>query len=198
MKAPARRLAPLALAPVLAALLAGCAGTGADFPGGVEEGPRRDDKAFGTACPQIAPGTADAKALAAAKALQTIRSTPQLSEFAVLVKNAKAEDMFASMQNVTVFVPVNAAFAKLSDERRKALVEPQAAGDTVRSLIVAQDLTREDLGAGASHPTLQDGVQLRAAARDGNVTVDGAQVVCGSVTTADARLHLLDALPDLG
>ncbi len=30
------------------------------------------------------------------------------------------------------------------------------------------------------------------------MTVDGARVVCGSVTTKDARLHLLDALPAEG
>ncbi|MEU7578525.1 fasciclin domain-containing protein [Streptomyces sp. NPDC041068] len=198
MNASMRRLAP---AGALLALftLAGCAGTGARFPGGAyEEGPRRDDKAFGESCPQVAPGTADAAALAESRALDAIRRTPQLSDFAALVKTAKADDMFASMQNVTVFVPTDAAFEALPAERRKELADPKAAGDTIRSLIVAQDLTKEDLGTGQSHPTLQEGVQLHTRAAAGGVTVDGAEVVCGSVTTSDARLHLLGALPGVG
>ncbi|MFI6644264.1 fasciclin domain-containing protein [Streptomyces sp. NPDC050504] len=191
-----KALVRAALVALVLVPLAGCAGSDARFPGGYEEGPRRDDKAFGSACPQVAPGTADAAKLAKSRALAAIRSMPQLSEFAALVKTAKAEDMFASMQNVTVFVPTDEGFAALPEARRKELAQPRAAGDLIRSLVVAQDLTKEDLAAGRSYPSLQEGVQVRAAAAPGGATVDGADVVCGSVTTSDARLHLLSALPD--
>ncbi|MFE0172405.1 fasciclin domain-containing protein [Streptomyces sp. NPDC059002] len=199
-RTPAARRAPGPAATLLALLtLSGCAWHGGGFPGGAVEGPRRDDKAFGPACPQVAPGTANAAALEKTSVLAAIRSMPQLSELTALVKEAKAEDMFRSMQNVTVFAPTDAAFDKLTEQRRKAIAEPGKAGDTVRSLIVAQDLTREDLAAGQAYPTLQDGVQVRSATTaGGGVAVDGAEVVCGSVTTKDARLHLLDALPAEG
>ncbi|WP_206188662.1 fasciclin domain-containing protein, partial [Streptomyces kanamyceticus] len=86
------------------------------------------------ACPEVAPGAANAAALGKTPVLAAIDSMPQLSGFAALVKDAKAEDMFRSMQNVTVFAPTDAAFGKLPAERRKALARPREAGDTVRSL----------------------------------------------------------------
>ncbi|ATL29166.1 fasciclin domain-containing protein [Streptomyces formicae] len=190
MKASPRRTAVLALSLLFALpAVAGCAGSTAQFPGSAVEGPRRDDKAFGAQCPEAV------RNASGMRALDAVGRMPRLSRFAALVDRAGAADMFASMQNVTVFVPTNEAFGKLPADRREELTEPKGAGDAVRSLVVAQDLTKDDLAAGRAYPTLQEGVEVRTAAADGGATVGGARVVCGSVTTKDARLHLLDALP---
>ena len=175
--------------------LAGCVGANTgSFPGAMVVA-RRVDMPFGASCAAVVPGGAPAlAALAKLKVLPALDQVPDLSQFAALIKTAKAQDMFESMENVTVFVPTNAAFAALPADQQQKLLDPTAAGVEVRSLIVAQDLTRSDL-TNQSYPTLNQGTNLQISNTDGNLTVNGAPLSCGSVTTVDTRLHLLDAFP---
>jgi uncharacterized surface protein with fasciclin (FAS1) repeats len=178
--------------------LAGCAaadtGTG-DFPG-VMAVARRVDTPFGASCGSEVPGGAQAlTALGKLKALEALDRLPEVSRFAALVRTAKAQDMFESMEDVTVFVPTNAAFDLLTPVQQQKLTDPTAAGVEVRSLIVAQDLTRSDL-TNQIYPTLYQGTNLHIVNVRGKITVSGAPLSCGSVTTAATRMHLLDAFPD--
>lgn len=192
------RARDLGLATVLIALtlpLAGCVGADSGtFPGAMVVA-RRVDQPFGASCDTVVPGGAPGvAALAKLKVLPALDQVPDLSRFADLIKTAKAQDMFESMQNVTVFVPVNAAFDQLPADQQQKLADPATASALVRSLIVAQDLTRSDL-TNQTYPSLEQGATVQVATNAGTITVNGAPVVCGSVTTADARLHLLETVP---
>lgn len=175
--------------------LAGCVGSNSgSFPGAMVVA-RRVDMPFGASCDAVVPGGAPALAgLAKLKVLPALDQVPDLSRFDALIKTAKAQDMFESMENVTVFVPTNAAFEALPADQQQKLLDPTAAGVEVRSLIVAQDLTRSDL-TDQSYPTLNQGTSLQISSSNGNLTVNGAPLSCGSVTTVDTRLHLLGAFP---
>ncbi|MFG3054813.1 fasciclin domain-containing protein [Kitasatospora sp. NPDC048239] len=128
--------------------------------------------------------------------LSAIDQTKDLTTMSALIKTAKAKDLFDLMDNVTVFTPNDAAFAKLPEEQRKALGTQAGASDLLRRLIVVRDLRKTDL-ADKSHTSLQ-GAVLKATGGGDEYRIGGAQVVCGSIRTANARLAVLDQVPASG
>ncbi|MFF2073564.1 fasciclin domain-containing protein [Kitasatospora sp. NPDC058162] len=184
----------VALALVLAPL-AGCGGV--DAPGPVAVAPPPPEKAFGQACaalPGEGPGSLDA--MRGMPVLTAIDQTKDLAQLSALVKTAKAKDIFDSMENVTVFAPNDAAFAKLTDDQKKTLATQQGAGDLVRKLIVVRDLRKDDL-QDKQYNSLQ-GAVIKAAGSGEDYRIGGAQVLCGSIRTANARLAILDTVPAFG
>ncbi|MFD8086384.1 fasciclin domain-containing protein [Kitasatospora sp. NPDC059722] len=182
----------LALAP-----LAGCSGVGVGGAGPVAVAPPPPEKAFGQACaamPGQGPGSLDA--MGGTPVLTAVDQAKDLSQLSALVKTAKAKDIFDSMENVTVFAPNDAAFAKLPEDQKKALATQQGAGDLVRKLIVVRDLRKDDL-QDKQYNTLQ-GAVIKATGSGEDYRIGGAQVLCGSIKTANARLAILDTVPAFG
>ncbi|MDY0813140.1 fasciclin domain-containing protein [Kitasatospora purpeofusca] len=184
----------LAVAP-----LAGCGGVdaGTGGPGPVAVAPPPPEKVFGQACaamPGDGPGSLDA--MGRLPVLGAIDQTKDLSQLSALVKTAKAKDIFDSMENVTVFAPNDAAFAKLGEDQKKALATQQGAGDLVRKLIVVRDLRKGDL-QDKQYTSLQ-GAAIKATGSGEDYRIGGAQVLCGSIRTANARLAILDTVPVFG
>ncbi|GAA1956094.1 fasciclin domain-containing protein [Kitasatospora viridis] len=180
----------LALAP-----LAGCAG--ADGAAPAIAGPPPPETAFGQDCASLpGDGPGSLASMGALPVLDAIDQAKDLTQLSALVKTAKAKDIFDSMDNVTVFAPNDAAFAKLTDDQKKALTTQQGAGDLVRKLIVVRDLRRADL-QGKQYNSLQ-GAVLDATGKDDDLRVGGARLLCGSIKTTNARLELLDQVPAFG
>ncbi|MEV7023405.1 fasciclin domain-containing protein [Kitasatospora sp. NPDC093558] len=182
----------LALAP-----LTGCSGVGVGGAGPVAVAPPPPEKAFGQACAALSgngPGSADG--MGSTPLLTAIDQTKDLSQLSALVKTAKAKDIFDSMENVTVFAPNDAAFAKLPEDQKKALATQPGAGDLVRKLIVVRDLRKDDL-QDKQYNTLQ-GAVIKATGSGEDYRIGGAQVLCGSIKTANARLAILDTVPAFG
>ncbi|GHF39414.1 hypothetical protein GCM10018790_16530 [Kitasatospora xanthocidica] len=193
------RPAVLAALALVLAPLAGCGGVGAgvDGAGPVAVAPPPPEKAFGQACaalPGEGPGSPDG--MGGMPVLTAVDQTKDLSQLSALVKTAKAKDIFDSMENVTVFAPNDAAFAKLPEDQKKALATQQGAGDLVRKLIVVRDLRKGDL-EDKQYNTLQ-GVVIKATGSGEDYRIGGAQVLCGSIKTANARLAILDTVPAFG
>ncbi|WP_051966438.1 fasciclin domain-containing protein [Kitasatospora mediocidica] len=182
----------LAVGIVLAAVtLSGCAGYGEESADRAGPPP---DKPFGQTCTQLpADGPGSMDSMGGIPVLAAIEQTKDLSTLAGLIKTAKAKDLFDSMDNVTVFAPTDEAFAKLPDAQRKTLGDQAAASDLLRRLIVVRDLHKSDL---ADHDyTSVQGAVLKATGSGDDYRVGGAQVLCGSIKTSNARLAMLDQVP---
>ncbi|MFD7450633.1 fasciclin domain-containing protein [Kitasatospora sp. NPDC059827] len=186
----------VALAFVLAPL-AGCSGAGVSGAGPVAVAPPPPEKAFGQACAALpGQGAGSLEAMGGTPVLTAIDQTKDLSQLSTLVKTAKAKDIFDSMENVTVFAPNDAAFAKLTEDQKKTLGTQQGAGDLVRKLIVVRDLRKDDL-QDKQYNSLQ-GAVIKASGSGEDYRIGGAQVLCGSIKTANARLAILDTVPAFG
>ncbi|MEV7596905.1 fasciclin domain-containing protein [Kitasatospora sp. NPDC089797] len=195
---PSRPLGPAALlagAVIVFAPLTGCSG-GVDAPGPVVAAPPPPEKAFGQACTALSGNGGGLDALGGQPVLTAIDQTKDLGQLSALIKTAKAKDIFDSMENVTVFAPNDAAFAKLTEDQKKPLATQQGAGDLVRKLIVVRDLRKDDL-QDKQYTSLQ-GAVIKAAGSGEDYRIGGAQVLCGSIKTANARLAVLDTVPSFG
>ncbi|MBA3233130.1 MAG: fasciclin domain-containing protein [Propionibacteriales bacterium] len=95
---------------------------------------------------------------------------------------------------LTVFAPVDDAFAKLPPATVKALSKP-AGAETLSKILtyhVVPGQIAPDKIAGP-HKTLE-GEELTVEGSGDNLTVEGAQVICGGVTTANATVYLIDTV----
>jgi uncharacterized surface protein with fasciclin (FAS1) repeats len=94
----------------------------------------------------------------------------------------------------TVFAPVDDAFAKLPAAKLAALAKPGKA-DTLTKLltshVVAGQLSPGQIDG--THETLAGGSVTVTGSGD-DITVDGAKVICGGITTSNATVYLLDTV----
>ncbi|MFF7635430.1 fasciclin domain-containing protein [Kitasatospora sp. NPDC008050] len=195
MPRPTTRPALLAVLALALVPLAGCAG--ADKSPVAAGGPPPPEKPVGQSCaalPADGPGSLDS--MGGIPVLSAIEQSKDLTALARLVKTAKAKDVFDSMDNVTVFAPDDAAFAKLPDDQRKALDTQPGASDLLRKLIVVRDLKKNDL-TDEAYTSLQ-GAVLKATGTGDDYRIGGARVLCGSIRTSNARLATLDQIPAFG
>ncbi|MFY9913948.1 MAG: fasciclin domain-containing protein [Nocardioidaceae bacterium] len=94
----------------------------------------------------------------------------------------------------TVFAPVDDAFAKLPKATVAALAKP-ANSDTLTSILTYHVLPGQiapDKIVG-SHTTVQ-GEDLKVTGSGDNLQVNGANVICGGVQTANATVYLIDGV----
>jgi len=148
---------------------------------------------FGAACSTVpASGPGSLEALAQDPVATAAANTPELSTLVTAVKKADLVDTLNSAQGITVFAPVNDAFAALPKATLdKALGDPKGLLTTVLTYHVVQGQLAPDQLAG-SHETLQgDTLQVTGSGED--FTVNGnSGVVCGNIQTANATVYLID------
>src|ERR671912_132381 len=148
---------------------------------------------FGAACstvPATGPGSLDA--LAQDPVATAASNTPELSTLVTAVKQADLVDTLNTAQGITVFAPVNDAFAAVPKATLdKALGDPDGLLTTVLTYHVVQGQLAPDQLAG-SHTTLQGGT-LQVTGSGENFKVNGnSGVVCGNIKTANATVYLID------
>ena len=95
----------------------------------------------------------------------------------------------------TVFVPVDDAFAQLPKATVKTLSTPKGADtlSTVLTYHVVPEQRFSDQIAGKTLETVQGGT-VKVTGSGDNLKVNGANVVCGGVKTANATVYLIDAV----
>src|ERR687898_1037144 len=148
---------------------------------------------FGAACstvPATGPGSLDA--LAQDPVATAASNTPELSTLVTAVTKANLADTLNSAQGITVFAPVNDAFAAVPKPTLdKALGDPNGLLTTVLTYHVVPGQLAPDQLAG-SHKTLQGGtIQVTGSGED--FTINGnSGVVCGNIKTANATVYLID------
>jgi uncharacterized surface protein with fasciclin (FAS1) repeats len=148
---------------------------------------------FGAACSTVpASGAGSLDAMAQDPVATAASNTPELSTLVTAVKKADLVDTLNSAQGITVFAPVNDAFAAVPKPTLdKALGDPKGLLTTVLTYhVVPGQLTPDQLAG--SHKTLQGStIQVSGSGQDFNVN-GTSSVVCGNIQTANATVYLID------
>ncbi|MDO8308736.1 MAG: fasciclin domain-containing protein [Actinomycetota bacterium] len=153
------------------------------------------DQVFGAACatvPTDGPGSFDG--MATDPVATAASNNPALSTLVTAVSAAGLVDSLNSADGITVFAPVNDAFAAMDQATLdKALADPTGLLTTVLTYhVVAGQLAPDQLAG--THETLQGGT-LEVMGSGEEFTVNGsAMVVCGNVPTANATVYLIDGV----
>jgi uncharacterized surface protein with fasciclin (FAS1) repeats len=94
----------------------------------------------------------------------------------------------------TVFAPVDDAFAKLDPATVETLKTPEGAATLTSVLtyhVIPGQLSPSDIVG--THTTVQ-GADLEVTGSGDNLMVNGANVICGGVKTANATVYLIDSV----
>jgi uncharacterized surface protein with fasciclin (FAS1) repeats len=156
---------------------------------------------FGAGCSSVpATGPGSFAAMNGAPVATAAASTPDLASLAKAVAAANLADSLNSQQNVTVFAPVNAAFAALPAGQVNALLADVPRLTAVLTHHVVQGRLGPDRLAG-QHIALDNGTVTVAGsgekftiAADQTLSGKPATVVCGNVQTANATVYFVDQL----
>ncbi|WP_130797806.1 fasciclin domain-containing protein [Streptomyces otsuchiensis] len=149
---------------------------------------------FGAACsgvPTDGPGSFEG--MAQDPVATAASNNEDLATLVTAVDAAGLVDTLNDADALTVFAPVNDAFAEIPEEDLNALLEDQdALTDVLTYHVVGERLAPEDLDG--THDTLQ-GETLTVAGSGEDFTVnDNATVVCGNVQTANATVYIIDSV----
>jgi uncharacterized surface protein with fasciclin (FAS1) repeats len=95
----------------------------------------------------------------------------------------------------TVFAPVDDAFAKLPKATVKTLSTPKGA-ETLSTVLTYHVVPEQMLPSEIEGKTLKtvQGDTLKVTGSGDNLQVNGANVICGGVKTANATVYLIDAV----
>lgn len=148
---------------------------------------------FGSGCAAVPKdGKGSFKGMATDPVATAASNNPLLSTLVGAVKSAGLVDTLNSAQDITVFAPVNDAFAKVDPATmKKAMADPKGLLTKVlTNHVVPGKLTPADLAG--THKTLGGGtITVKGSGED--FTVNGkAKVICGNVTTANATVYIID------
>lgn len=121
-------------------------------------------------------------------------NNPELSTLVTAVKQAGLVDTLNNAENITVFAPTNAAFAKIPKaDLDKVLADKAMLTDILTYHVVGQKLTPKQLENG-SFETLQKGRLTTEGSGESFTVNDSAKVVCGNVPTANATVYIVDTV----
>jgi uncharacterized surface protein with fasciclin (FAS1) repeats len=148
---------------------------------------------FGPACsavPATGPGSFDG--MAAVPVATAASANPALSTLVTAVKAAGLVDTLNTAQGITVFAPTNAAFAKIPADTLNAVLADKAKLTKILTYHVVSGRLSPDQLAG-THTTLEGGT-LTVTGSGQSFQVNGANVVCGNVQTANATVYIIDTV----
>lgn len=120
---------------------------------------------------------------------------PALSTLVAAVQKAGLVDTLNNAQNITVFAPTNAAFAKIPKaDLDKVLADKATLTKILTYHVVGQPVKApEALGKG-TYTTLEKGTLTTSGSGETYKVNDKANVVCGNVTTANATVQIIDTV----
>ena len=150
---------------------------------------------FGPACASVPKsGAGSFTGMSTAPVATAASANPVLSTLVAAVKAAGLVDTLNSASNITVFAPDNAAFAKIPAATLKSVLANKAELTKILTYHVASGhQTPADLASGMAIKTLEGG-DVMPAMKNGSYTVNGANVVCGNVQTANATVYIIDTV----
>ncbi|MDZ5661171.1 fasciclin domain-containing protein [Nocardioides sp. S-58] len=119
-------------------------------------------------------------------------NNPLLKTLVAAVTEADLVDTLNSAEALTVFAPTDDAFAKIPKKDLNALLADKEALTTVLTHhVVAGQLSPEDVAG--EHETLA-GDMITVEGEGEEFTAEGAAVVCGNVSTANATVYVIDSV----
>ena len=130
--------------------------------------------------------------MATAPVATAASNNPVLSTLVSAVKAAGLVDTLNNAQGVTVFAPTNDAFGKIPADTLKAVLADKAKLTKILPYhVVAGKLSPDQLVG--RHATLEGGT-VNVTGSGQSFQVDGANVVCGNVQTANATVYIVDSV----
>jgi uncharacterized surface protein with fasciclin (FAS1) repeats len=150
---------------------------------------------FGPACSSVPKsGAGSFTGMSTAPVATAASANPVLSTLVTAVKKAGLVDTLNSAQNITVFAPDNAAFAKIpSATLDKVLASKTELTKILTYHVASGRITPQELASGKSFKTLEGGT-VTATMSGGTYSVNGADVVCGNVQTANATVYIINTV----
>lgn len=188
-------------APSTTAAAGSGAGSGSSMaPSGTGDAMMPAGMAFGPGCSAVpADGAGSFAGMAADPAATAASNNPVLSTLVSAVQEAGLVDTLNGPGPFTIFAPTNDAFDALPTATRdKVLGDPELLGQVLTYHVVAgSSLDAKALGSAGTETSVEGGALEFGA--DGT-TVNGSDVVCSDVATANATVHIIDQVlvpPDL-
>ncbi|GAB5521874.1 MAG: hypothetical protein RhofKO_41250 [Rhodothermales bacterium] len=121
--------------------------------------------------------------------------TPELSTLVTAVGAGQLVGTLQAAENITVFAPTNAAFAKINPSTLNSLLEPANRGqlqDILQLHVVPQVLFAEDLSPGAKVGTLLNGGELTVSLGENAAFVNDIRIVATDIEVSNGVVHLID------
>jgi uncharacterized surface protein with fasciclin (FAS1) repeats len=122
-------------------------------------------------------------------------NNPVLSTLVSAVVEAELVDTLNSDGPFTIFAPYNDAFAAIPADQLNAILadKEQLTSILTYHVVAGEQLDLASLASDMEVTTVQGGNLTIEPAGD-LVTVNGASVICGNVQTANATVHIIDAV----
>jgi uncharacterized surface protein with fasciclin (FAS1) repeats len=153
------------------------------------------DQPFGSACASVpTTGAGSFSGMATAPVATAASNNPALKTLVSAVTAAGLGDTLNTAKDITVFAPVDSAFAAMDQATlTSAMADPKGLLTKVLTYHVVQGRLTPAMLAG-THTTLEGGT-LTVAGSGQDFTVNGkAKVVCGNVQTANATVYIIDGV----
>jgi uncharacterized surface protein with fasciclin (FAS1) repeats len=152
-------------------------------------------KPFGPACSAVpSSGSGSFMGMSTAPVATAASNNPALSTLVTAVKKADLVDTLNSAKGITVFAPENSAFAAIpSATLTKVLANKAELTKILTYHVVGGKVTTGDFSMGSKEKTLE-GAKVTLGKMGSTYTVNGAKVVCGDVTTANATVYIISSV----
>src|SRR3984957_6258067 len=150
---------------------------------------------FGPGCASVPKtGAGSFTGMATAPVATAASANPVLSTLVTAVKKAGLVDTLNAANGITVFAPENSAFAKIPAATLSSVLANKTELTQVLTYhVVSGRYTPAQLGAGLKLKTLEGGT-VTTAMSGGTYTVNGANVDCGNVQTANATVYIISSV----
>lgn len=153
------------------------------------------DQVFGPACDQVpTDGDGSFDGMATAPVASAASANPLLSTLVTAVTEAGLVDTLNSADGITVFAPVNDAFAAIPPKQLKAVLKDKPTLTKILTHhVVAGQLSPEQL-AGEFETLAGDMLTVQGSGEDFQIGAENATVLCGNVPTANATVYIVDTV----
>ena len=148
---------------------------------------------FGPACSAVpTSGAGSFNGMETAPVATAASNNPVLSTLVTAVKAAGLVDTLNTAQGITVFAPDNDAFTKIPAATLSSVLANKAELTKILTYhVVSGRLTPDQLSG--THTTLEGGT-VNVTGSGTSFTVNGANVICGDVQTANATVYIVDTV----
>ena len=185
----------------LALSAAACSSSGSstsassESPAASGSAPAASTADFGPACASVPKtGAGSFTGMSTAPVATAASANPVLSTLVTAVKKAGLVDTLNSAQGITVFAPDNSAFAKIpASTLDKVLASKSELTQILTYHVAAGRITPQQLASGKAIKTLEGGT-VAPAISGSTYTINGADVVCGDVQTANATVYIISTV----
>ncbi len=159
------------------------------------DGVTTKDDVFGASCSAVpTTGEGSVDGMVDDPVATAASNNPLLKTLVAAVGAAGLGDTLNSQKAITVFAPADPAFAKIPKADLDAVLADQATLTKILTYHVVPERLDKDGILEAKTLTSLEGGTLTVAGSGDNVTVNGANVLCGNIPTMNATVFVIDTV----